>query len=187
MNYQLMRQARKQAKITQDDLAALLGVNRATISKYETGIIKPSITQQLKIARILDMDIFALMDDESIQAYFEATARKDYALGESGTIADPEGAIAPVDSYIGEFMGIVKNMDKEGKLDLLLISEFFSKFDRENQKQMLKFAAFLASNPQFAGRKEALERKSMPEGSSLLRESLLAMMYPIEDNPPQDE
>ena len=187
MNYQLMRYARKKAKITQDDLAALLGVNRATISKYETGTIKPSISQQLRIARILDIDIFELMDDESIRGYFEAMRRKDHALGESGTIADQEGAIAPVDSYIGELMRVVKDIDKEGKLDLLLLSEFFSKFDRDNQKQMLRFAAFLASNPKFTNTNELLENKTATEASSLLREQLLTLMHPAEEKPPQEE
>ena len=80
MNYQLMRKARKMAKITQDDLGELLGVNRATISRYETGVIEPPATQQLKIAQILNIDLFTLMDDDAIRASFEANERKNNAV-----------------------------------------------------------------------------------------------------------
>ena len=38
-----IKHARKVAKMTQSDLAKLLDVNRATISKYETGEIVLSI------------------------------------------------------------------------------------------------------------------------------------------------
>ena len=53
MNYQEMRRVRKELKITQEKLAQILGVNRATISKYETGIVEPSISQLQTISSYL--------------------------------------------------------------------------------------------------------------------------------------
>lgn len=187
MNYELMRKARKASKITQDDLATLLGVNRATVSKYETGIIEPPITQQLKIAQILDIDLFVLMDDETIQSYLSANERKSRALDQSGTVVDPEGVIAPVDSYIGQFMKVIKNLDNEGKYDLLLISEFYSETSREDQKQMLRFAAFLASHPKYRNGNDVENNKGFSEAAQFLRKQILSTMPNEDGDPPQEE
>ncbi len=48
-----IKQARKAAKMTQAELASNLKVNRATVSKYETGEIEPSVKMIEAIARIL--------------------------------------------------------------------------------------------------------------------------------------
>lgn len=65
MNYDKMRSARKKSHKTQDQLAELLGVNRATISKYETGIIDPPVSQVKKISEILNIPISDLLGLES--------------------------------------------------------------------------------------------------------------------------
>lgn len=38
MNFQAIRNARKAAGVTQEQLAEVLGINRATLSKYETAL-----------------------------------------------------------------------------------------------------------------------------------------------------
>lgn len=48
-----IREARKAAGITQAELAAKIGINRATLSKYESGIIEPPISQLKLIAEKL--------------------------------------------------------------------------------------------------------------------------------------
>lgn len=53
MAYKSIRDARKKLNLTQDDLAAKLGVNRATISKYENGVIDIPPSQARELARIL--------------------------------------------------------------------------------------------------------------------------------------
>lgn len=186
MNYQLMRKARKVAKITQDDLATLLGVNRATISRYETGVIEPPAMQQLKIAQILDIDLFALMDDDAIQDSFSANERRNSALEKSGTITDQEGVIAPVDSYIGQFMQIIKNLNGDSKLDLLMVSEYFSETDREDQNQMLRFAAFLASHPKYRTERNDEETENVSEVAQFLSNQLRSLISTEDTEPPQD-
>lgn len=178
-----IRELRKQKGITMKQLGAALGLAESTISQYETGKREPDLRTLVKISEYFGVRVEDILPLE----LFDSGAEFDQALGESGTIADQEGAIAPVDAYIGELMRVVKDIDKEGRLDLLLLSEFFSKFDRENQKQMLRFAAFLASNPKFTNSNEVLESKTATEASSLLREKLLTLMHPIEDKPPQEE
>lgn len=59
-----LRAARKAANFTQEQLATKLGVNRATISKYENGEISPSVDQLIRICSILDVSFEELIGDE---------------------------------------------------------------------------------------------------------------------------
>lgn len=61
MDFQGIRQARKAAGITQEELAHILGINRATLSKYESGVIEPSISQLLSIASALNTSLPELL------------------------------------------------------------------------------------------------------------------------------
>lgn len=69
MNHQRIRSARKAAKKSQDDLANYLGVNRATISKYETGAIEPSVSQLVQISKFLGVHFSEFLDDVEAQVY----------------------------------------------------------------------------------------------------------------------
>ena len=69
MNYQKIRSARKAAKKSQDDLADFLGVNRATVSKYETGVIEPSVSQLVQIAKYLGVHFSEFLDDVEFHIY----------------------------------------------------------------------------------------------------------------------
>lgn len=48
---------RKERHLTQQDLAALLGVTRQTIISLEGGRYNPSITLAFKISRVFDLSI----------------------------------------------------------------------------------------------------------------------------------
>ena len=61
MDFTGIRKARKKAGITQDGLASLLGINRATVSKYESGQIEPSLSQLGKIAKTLGTTVSEMM------------------------------------------------------------------------------------------------------------------------------
>lgn len=56
-----IQRARKAAGMTQDELASRLGVNRATISKYENGSICPSLGQLGSIAKILNTNVYEMI------------------------------------------------------------------------------------------------------------------------------
>ena len=179
MNYQLMRKARKAAKITQDDLSTLLGVNRATISKYENGIISPPASQLFKIAQILDIDLFALLGDEATQSCFETFFPKRNVLkvlDQSGTIIDHEGVIAPIDSFIGQFMKVIKDFDNQKKLDFLMMAEYYVDLDPADQIQMLKFAAFLASNQTGSNDTTSSNPPKLSEAAQFLQSQLITLM-----------
>lgn len=64
MNFHGIREARKAAGITQEDLAHSVGINRATLSKYESGVIEPSISQLLSIASALNTSLTELLGFE---------------------------------------------------------------------------------------------------------------------------
>lgn len=59
---QIRKERRKKNK-TQEDLAQHLGVQRAVISKYETGAIAPTLDKIKKIAEYLDVSLSELLAD----------------------------------------------------------------------------------------------------------------------------
>lgn len=60
-NINLIKDARKQRGMTQSELAEKLGVNRATLSKYENGQIDPTASQLMKISEILGVPLYYLL------------------------------------------------------------------------------------------------------------------------------
>ena len=71
MDFGKIREARKSAQITQEQLAKQLGINRATLSKYEKGIIEPSISQITKIAALLNIDWTDLVPTSDVEKAVE--------------------------------------------------------------------------------------------------------------------
>ena len=55
-----MAQARKRRKLTQQQLAETVGVNRVTIAKLEAGTLTPSMALALKIAKVLRASVETL-------------------------------------------------------------------------------------------------------------------------------
>lgn len=60
-----IREARKNRGLTQDQLAKKCGLATITIRQYENGKRSPKFEQIRKIARVLGVSIFELLDDES--------------------------------------------------------------------------------------------------------------------------
>lgn len=56
-----IKEARKNKGLTQEQLATAIGVKRAVISKYETGLVTPSVEQIEKIARELNISVGQIM------------------------------------------------------------------------------------------------------------------------------
>ena len=56
-----IKQLREQCNLTQDQLANLLGVTKATISSYETGINHPPAPRLYRLAAILHTDLYYLL------------------------------------------------------------------------------------------------------------------------------
>ena len=56
---------RKLTGMTQQQIADRLNINRTTYTKYETGGSEPSIEMLKRIAKVMDVDVNALVYDES--------------------------------------------------------------------------------------------------------------------------
>lgn len=78
-----IKTARKLARMTQEDLAAAIGVKRSVISKYESGAINPSFSQISKIAAALHTTTLYLtgeIDDPSPELDLEKIALRAVEL-----------------------------------------------------------------------------------------------------------
>ena len=62
MDCSRIREARKALKMTQGELAEIIGVTHATLSRYENGIIDPPSSQLQKIADALNVSVDYLMN-----------------------------------------------------------------------------------------------------------------------------
>ena len=80
--HERLRRARLLAGLEQADVAAALGVARATVSTWETGRTEPSATSFMKFAQITGqpLDWFA----ESVNAETPASAGVDYDVRHEG-------------------------------------------------------------------------------------------------------
>lgn len=67
MQFEKLKDARKQMDLTQEQLAKMLGVKRAVISKYENGTIIPKIDMLQKIADVLRIPISYFFTDKEIE------------------------------------------------------------------------------------------------------------------------
>ena len=59
-----IKQYRENKKMTQNEIAEILGVKPATVSKYETGTIEPNIETLKKLAEIFEVSIDELLNDK---------------------------------------------------------------------------------------------------------------------------
>lgn len=65
---ELIKKHRKMLKMTQNDMATILGVHRATYGEYELGNNQPPIDKLIKIADVFDVSIDYLLGRERVRA-----------------------------------------------------------------------------------------------------------------------
>ena len=70
----VIKQLRKERGLTQDQLAALLGVSRSTIGMYETGSREPDFETSEAIADVFNVDMDYLMGRSNVERQFPVTA-----------------------------------------------------------------------------------------------------------------
>lgn len=59
---ELIREGRKAAELTQVQLAEALDLKQSTISEWEAGKFVPTVSNLLRLASILDLDISSLVE-----------------------------------------------------------------------------------------------------------------------------
>jgi transcriptional regulator with XRE-family HTH domain len=67
-----IRDARKAAKFTQEELAKRIGITHATLSRYENGSIDPPTSQLQAIADVLKVSVSSLLPDDMAHMYTAA-------------------------------------------------------------------------------------------------------------------
>ena len=77
-----IRRARKEAGFTQSELAEKLGVSQAMISAYEKGLRNPKLETLQKIANVLKVNIFSLMDHDVYQMKYDIMPHANPITGE---------------------------------------------------------------------------------------------------------
>lgn len=80
-----LRAIRKSKNLSQANLAEMVGVKQATISRIEKGVNHPSLDVVIKIADVLDVtevELFGLpeMEQKVLQAFREASPERRAAL-----------------------------------------------------------------------------------------------------------
>lgn len=77
---------RKEKKITQQELADLTGINRAMLSRLETGDFIPSIAQLESLGEILGFEPISLFVEEGINKKFEKCSPLNIAVAGTGYV-----------------------------------------------------------------------------------------------------
>ena len=107
INSERLRQARRQANLTQEEVAERAGVYRNTISGYETGRVRPST---------LALNMLATIYGKPVEWFFGA---EDEPQGDSGRVNAPE----PAAQSEPDALGGILSLDQ-------VRQEFSTRFDR---------------------------------------------------------
>ncbi len=119
-----LKQARKAAGLTQADLAERVGLNRATISKYESGDIDLSIKTVCDIAAALGVHPLYLLD----------------GVDENGDDA--------VQRAVKSFLD--KQSEDSKKSYLSMITVLFDRLNDKGREKVVSYAEGLLDNPKYA-------------------------------------
>ena len=82
-----LRKARREKKLTQQQVADLLGVAKSTYCQYETGASEPNILRLKKLAKILETNIDSLLGIESPEQLEKDFNRLKDKFGEERLLA----------------------------------------------------------------------------------------------------
>ena len=66
MNYNLIKELRKQKNLTQSELASLVGVNEATVSDWENGNNLPDTSLIEKLSKALNISVIELIEGKKV-------------------------------------------------------------------------------------------------------------------------
>jgi len=75
-----IRLARVEKRLTQQQLADLLGTKQKSISRYETNQVEPSISALQRIAQVLEKPISFFLEDENFSYSGRSVTNRDQDL-----------------------------------------------------------------------------------------------------------
>jgi transcriptional regulator with XRE-family HTH domain len=151
-----IRETRKQKKLTQDQLAAVLGTTKAAISRYETGARHPSYAQLSEISNALGVSVLDLLQDY-VEVKNELGETNVYLRELGGEVEDMFrtcGLPLKADFLLSDdtpnvtkaFVSLIQE-GTDGMAEPLL--KAFQKLDFFGRQMAVDFVESLASNPAF--------------------------------------
>lgn len=156
-----IRAARKAAGMTQQELAAALGINRATLSRYESGAIDPPSSQIPRIAQAVGVSTATLMGWEETGQALAAAGLS--ALDLAGALDLPPGAVQQLAACEGEGSALAlsrvmraanqlirQTEERQGDQELRLrLSACFDRLNAEGRQEAVKRMEELAEIPRY--------------------------------------
>lgn len=132
MGYNLrLAEVRKAAKVTQEELAKRLGINRATLSKYENGTINLNLSQLQKIADALGCSKWDLVETTTPEEmYYRKDIEKHSNMVPVGFPDDPFRQHA-----VNRISLAISNVDEAGVQAIVDHAEFIEQKYTESQKK----------------------------------------------------
>lgn len=113
-----IREKRKEKGVSQEELASVLGITKASISKYELGIREPSFRQMIKIANAMSIDPLSLVKEILSTPAVDALPM-DYAwIPVSERMPEYKTEVYEGGSY--EFSPWVLGCDEKGKIQRVM-------------------------------------------------------------------
>ena len=154
MRHFLIKLYRQKQKMTQAELAILLGVNRATISKYETGEITPPTDQAKKIAEILKipaLELFEMKDiAEDKRQSFLSRLEEAFNKNEIQALSDLGGGYFYFYYYDKDGMSSSSGMHIDLSMDMFsLLSDAFKKLNDHGKVVAVQRVRELSEIPRY--------------------------------------
>lgn len=112
-----LKKIRNEKGLSQEEIAKLLGINRSTYSNYENNIRQPKIAQLINIAKKLDVNVNALLDNSYVRANDGTQVKVTYELLDELNILNSNRSIEVVIDEI--FKDKMKRC-----IDILYIKDF---------------------------------------------------------------
>lgn len=190
-----LRTLRQKKNVTQEALAAHLGITQQSVGKWERGEGFPDITLLPRIALYFDVTVDELLDvgkariEEKIQAYREESARyrqtgekeKNLALWEKAYDEFPNDC-----RVMGRLMSAIEQMGtvpfpKEDAERIISLGERILQESTDTQQRELAFSTLCIAYKKIGDEENALRCANMGGSASATRESMLASVQQGEE------
>lgn len=156
-----IRTARRCAHMTQDELANKLNVNRATISKYESGTIEPTASQMQKIAESLNTNVEFLYGKGVCiggNIYLDGAKKPEDMTPEElkeFMVGMPK-AFEEVRKAFGDLADVMLDYHADG--DVLLL-QYYNMLNHKGRKEAIKRTAELSRQEEYTAPDDPTEPK----------------------------
>lgn len=133
-----IREIRKSLNISQEELANSIGVNRATISKYESGAITPTLEIIFAIAATFGVSVDDLFPELK---GLRVDTPEELKKSAQAAIADVQKAAMEAANTLPD----IEEMIDSGRL----LMHHFEKLNRKGREEATKSVQIIAGNPQY--------------------------------------